>query len=192
MPGPLAGVRVGLDLDGVCCDYVGYLGSFLRRSGRAALPEPVTYRLREWFTTDEDRIAAHRAAVAAGLHRDAPPVPGAPEGVAALRALGATTVAVTGRGSYGEAPGRVRGDIEIWAERNGLVFDAVHIGRPKTGAGCDVYVDDSPDDVAALRAAGRPAVAFGQPWNVDLAPPRCGGWAGLPDLLVTVLNGRVG
>ena len=74
---PLAGVRVGLDLDGVCCDYVAYLGAFLLRSGRGPLPVPVTYRLREWFDTDEDRIAAHKAAVADGQHRDAPPVAGA-------------------------------------------------------------------------------------------------------------------
>lgn len=185
---PLAGVRVGLDLDGVCCDYVGYLGSFLCRMGRSSLPEPVTFRLREWFATDEDRITAHRAAVAAGLHRDAPAVTGAPEGVAALRALGATIVAVTARGGYNEDLGSVRRDIDVWAGTHGIVFDDVHVGRPKAGAGCDVYVDDSPDDVAALRATGQLVVVFGQPWNADLAPPRALGWADLPALLAGQLR----
>lgn len=181
---PLAGVRIGLDLDGVCCDYVAYLGKFLLRSGRGPLPAPVTYRLREWFDSDEDRIAAHEAAVADGLHRDAPPVPGAPAGVAAVRALGASVVAVTGRGSYGENRGDVERNIAVWAGLHGITFDGVHCGRPKSAAGCDVYVDDSPDDVGALRDAGCLTIVFGQPWNEDLVPPRAAGWHDLPDVLV--------
>ena len=186
---PLAGVRVGLDLDGVCCDYVAYLGSFLLRTGRAtSLPAPVTYRLEEWFGSEEDRIAAHRAAVAAGLHRDAPPVPGAVAGVAALRDLGARTVAVTARGSYLEDRSAVLLDIAVWAGTNGIVFDDVHVGRPKSAAGCDVYVDDSPDDVVALRDAGQAVVVFDQPWNSALAPPRAVSWAHLPDVLAGQLQ----
>lgn len=186
---PLEGVRVGLDLDGVCCDYVAYLRSFLLRTGRAmSLPTPVTYRLEEWFGSDEDRIAAHRAAVAAGLHRDAPPVPGAVAGVAALRKLGARTVAVTARGSYREDRGAVLQDIGAWAETYGIVFDDVHVGRPKARAGCDLYVDDSPDDVAALRDAGQVAVVFDQPWNSALAPPRAAGWAQLTDVVLGQLR----
>jgi 5'-nucleotidase len=187
---PLAGVRVGLDLDGVCCDYVAYLGAFLLRSGRGPLPVPVTYRLREWFDTEEGRIAAHKAAVADGLHRDAPPVAGATTGVAALRALGASVVAVTGRGSYGEDRAEVVRNIAVWGRRHRITFDGVHCGRPKSAAGCDVYVDDAPDDVAALRDAGCLTVVFGQPWNEDLVPPRAAGWHDLPDVLVALLGPR--
>ena len=184
---PLAGVRVGLDLDGVCCDYVAYLGAYLLRSGRVGpLPEPVTYRLAEWFETEGERIAAHRAAVADGLHRDAPPVPGAVAGVAALRTLGAEAVAVSARGSYAEDRGQVLLDIKVWAQTYGIVFDDVRLGRPKAAARCDVYVDDSPADVAALRAAGQLTVVFGQPWNTGLGAPRAVGWTEVPDLLVAV------
>lgn len=118
------------------------------------------------------------------------PAPGRPagarrsRGVVALRVLGATVAAVTGRGSYGEDRAEVVRDIAVWAGLHGIAFDGVHCGRPKSGAGCDVYVDDSPDDVAALRAAGCFTVVFGQPWNEGLMPPRAAGWHDLPDVLV--------
>ena len=46
----LAGARIGLDLDGVCCDYIAYLRQHLITAGRdpAALPSPRDYRLTEW------------------------------------------------------------------------------------------------------------------------------------------------
>src|SRR6266496_3054061 len=109
-PRPLSGLRVGVDLDGVCCDYVAFLRGFLLSAGRppSALPEPVDYELSDWFDTREARVAAHIAAVGAGLHRDAPALPGAAAGIGALRNLGASVVIVSARGSHGEDPAVVR------------------------------------------------------------------------------------
>jgi beta-phosphoglucomutase-like phosphatase (HAD superfamily) len=186
---PLAGVRVGLDLDGVCSDYVASLAEFLLRSGRTGpLPRPVDFRLAEWFESDEARVEAHRAAVASGLHRDAPPIEGAVAGIAELRRRGALAIAVSARGSYREDERETRRDIAIWARRNNVVFDGVHLGRPKAAAGCAIYLDDSPDDIADLRIAGALAVVFDQPWNRDLLPPRAEGWADVPVRLVTTLK----
>jgi hypothetical protein len=187
---PLAGARIGLDLDGVCCDYVAYLRGFLLAAGRdhASLPEPRDYHLADWFDSPADRVAAHTAAVAAGLHRDAPPLPGAPDGIRALRDAGAQAIAVSARGSYRESPGRLRADIQSWARANGIVFDGVHLGRPKSGAGCDAYVDDGPDDVLTLRSTGHLAIVFDQPWNRDIPDPRAHGWAQLPQQLAGLLH----
>src|SRR5439155_23089344 len=122
---PLSGRRVGVDLDGVCCDYVAYLRNFLLSAGRApsSLPDPVDYQLSDWFDTPEARIAAHRSAVSAGLHRDAPPLPGTSDGIRALHGLGASVVLVTARGSHGENPIAVRRDIDAWAATHRVSYD---------------------------------------------------------------------
>jgi hypothetical protein len=186
----LAGARIGLDLDGVCCDYVAYLRGFLLAAGctPASLPEPRDYQLSDWFDTPDARAAAHTAAVAAGLHRDAPALPGAQDGIRALRSAGARVVVVSARGSRGEHPDQLRNDIRIWAQTHGIIFDDVRLGRPKSAAGCDAYVDDSPDDVHALRAAGHLAVVFDQPWNRDIPGPRIHGWPQLPQQLAGYLG----
>jgi 5'-nucleotidase len=188
----LAGARIGLDLDGVCCDYIAYLRGFLLAAGRTpvSLPEPHDYRLSDWFDTSDARAAAHTAAVAAGMHRDAPPLPGAQDGIRALRAAGARVVGVSARGSHGEHPEQLRQDIRIWARTNDITFDDVHLGRPKSGAGCDAYVDDSPDEVRTLRSAGHLAVVFDQPWNRDVPGPRVHGWSQLPRQLADLLGTR--
>jgi beta-phosphoglucomutase-like phosphatase (HAD superfamily) len=189
--GDLAGVRVGVDLDGVCCDYLAYLASFLASTGRAGpLPSPTDYHLREWFDTEADRRAAHAAAVAAGLHRDAPAIPGAATGIARLRRIGAAVVAVSARGSHGENPDLLHTDIAQWAASHDIDFDDIHLGRPKSRANCHVYIDDSPDDIAALRAAGQFAVVFDQPWNRHIAPPRVTGWRNLPALITAAVSCR--
>ncbi|HVQ91592.1 MAG TPA: hypothetical protein VMU51_11195 [Mycobacteriales bacterium] len=189
---PLTGARIGLDLDGVCCDYVAYLRRHLITAGRdpATLPSPRSYRLTEWFDTPDAHAAAHTAAVAAGLHRDAPAIPGAPAGIRALQAAGALAVAVSARGSRGEPPAQVRADIQTWATARGITFDGIHLGRPKSAAGCHAYVDDSPDDIGDLRADGQLAIVFDQPWNRHLPAPRTHGWTELPALLTDLLTAR--
>jgi len=186
---PLSGIRVGVDLDGVCCDYVAYLRRFLLTAGRtsASLPDPVDYDLSEWFDTREARIAAHTAAVAAGLHRDAPTLPGAAEGIRVLRDLGASVILASARGSHGEDPMAVRRDINAWARTYGVNYDDVHLGRPKSAAACHAYVDDAPADVLALRAEGHLTVVFDQPWNQHIPGPRANGWPDLPAILVDLL-----
>lgn len=188
----MAGVRVGLDLDGVCCDYVSYLREHLLAAGRApaSLPEPRDYQLSDWFPTAADRLAAHAAAVTAGLHRDAPPLPGASAGIATLHDWAASVVAVSARGSYGEDPHQIRRDFTAWAKRHGIAFDAIHLGRPKAAAGCHIYVDDSPNDITELRTAGQLAVVFDQPWNTGVDPPRATGWDDLPHQLLHLLDSR--
>ena len=48
--------------------------------------------------------------------------------------------------------------------------------KDKDQVGADVYIDDSPDNIRALRKAGHYAICFGNSTNADLLEPRANSW----------------
>jgi beta-phosphoglucomutase-like phosphatase (HAD superfamily) len=46
----------------------------------------------------------------------------------------------------------------------------------KASVGCDIYIDDSPGNIQALRAAGNDAIIFTQEYNKDLPGIRADTW----------------
>ena len=46
--------------------------------------------------------------------------------------------------------------------------------KPEVGA--DLYIDDAPHNITALRRAGHDVIVFDQPYNAELDGPRACGW----------------
>ena len=63
---------------------------------------------------------------------------------------------------------RCSGDTVDWLQRHGIRADDVRFEWDKPRAGCDVYLDDAPHNIVALRQAGASAVTDDATYNQDV------------------------
>ena len=68
--------------------------------------------------------------------------------------------------------GAAAADTVTWLEDHRIPFWDLCFVADKPQVGADLYLDDSPTNLAAFRAAGLPAVVFDQPYNRHLDGPR--------------------
>ena len=63
-----------------------------------------------------------------------------------------------------------------WLDEHGIPYrDLCFLGaKPEVDA--DLYIDDAPHNIEALRAAGNEVIAFAQPYNADVGGLRVGTW----------------
>lgn len=182
---------LGLDLDGVCANYTAGLAEYVSREKGIdpdLLPEPEHYSYFEsgWpFTSEDDYRACHGRAVEQGLFRWVRPMPGLKDAVDELHDNNVHVFIVTHRllrpGSYA----RVLGDTAAWLDSHGIRYDSFSATRLKALVEVDIYVDDSPSNVASIRSAGTPALIFNQPYNQDVEGPRADDW---PDAVKKILE----
>lgn len=174
---------VGVDLDEVCYPFVDAFRHWLvheRGLPAADLPPPTRYGVpsREWGLDEEAFLAEFCAAIEAGhLFAVGDPLPGAKEGLDALRAAGHEIVLITARGYP-----PLREAIELatveWLERHGLPHDRLIFDHDKTCVRTDVFLDDAVHNYDALAEAGLRPVLYTQPYNVDHPGERVDDWAG--------------
>jgi 5'(3')-deoxyribonucleotidase len=181
---------LGVDLDGVCADFYGglkpvaaeWLGVEL-----ASLPDRVSWTLPEWGV---DRApggydALHRFAVTQReLFRRLPPMPGAPQALRRLSAQDVRIRIITHRLfiKYFHQVA-VRQTIE-WLDFHDIPYWDLCFMREKAAVGADLYVEDSPENVARLRAQGLKTLVFSNSTNEHLAGPRAHSWNEVVDLVM--------
>ena len=74
------------------------------------------------------------------------------------------------------------GDTVAWLDANNIPYrDLCFLGR-KPEVEADLYVDDAPHNVEALRAAGNQVIVFDQPYNGDVPGLRARTWADVEDI----------
>jgi 5'(3')-deoxyribonucleotidase len=165
----------GVDLDGVCADFYGGLKPVAAEwlgVDIATLPDRVSWTLPEWGV---DRApggydALHRFAVTQReLFRRLPPMPGAPQ---ALRRLSGADVRIRIKYFHQVA---VRQTIE-WLDFHDIPYWDLCFMREKAAVGADLYVEDSPENVARLRAEGLKTIVFSNSTNEHLPGPRARSW----------------
>lgn len=172
---------LGVDLDGVCADYEhAFRESVMRQLGRAAdelPPQTVMDAYSQWGMTLEQFEQAHRTAVLEDrMFRHMPPLPGVSEALWQLSNMGVWIRIITHRLLFNWAHESSAADTAFWLDDNNIPYrDLCFIGD-KPNVGADLYVDDSPGNIVALREAGRAAIVFDQPYNRDLPGPRANTW----------------
>jgi 5'-nucleotidase len=172
---------LGVDLDGVCADYEGaFRASIVRQLGRDAStlpPQTVMDAYSEWGLTFEEFETAHRTAVTEDrIFRHMEPLPGVSEALWRLSDAGVWIRIITHRLLFNWAHESSAADTAYWLDANRIPYrDLCFIGD-KPNVGADLYVDDSPRNIAALRAAGKDAIVFDQPYNRHLPAPRARTW----------------
>ena len=184
-----AGLVLGVDLDGVCGDYTEALRrSVAARRGvdPASLPEQRSFGFfSEWGLDARSYEEAHRAAVVEDrIFRTMPALPGVAEALWRLSDAGVWIRIITHRLLFNWAHETTAADTAAWLELHRIPYrDLCFIGDKPT-VGADLYVDDSPRNVLALREADRRVIVFDQPYNRDLAGPRAVDWEQLAAMVL--------
>ena len=188
------GLILGVDLDGVCADYESALRTSVatRRGVDPATlpPQQATGHFEEWGLTAEGFKEAHRIAVIQDrIFRTMSPYPGVAEALWRLSDAGVWIRVITHRLLFNGLHETSAADTAVWLEQHDIPYrDLCFIGDKAT-VGADLYIDDSPHIILALREAGRTALVFDQLYNRHLDGPRVGSWAAVEPLVLDRMNG---
>lgn len=184
---------LGVDLDGVVADFYGRLrviaAEFLGVP-LDTLPEKVRYGLPEWNLNRAGGYdALHRFAVTQrNLFRELVPLPG---GHAVLRRLSARDVRIriiTHRLYIKFFHLETVQQTTEWLEHHGIPYWDLCFMKEKAAVGADLYLEDSPENVQALRADGHPTIVFTNSTNVELPGPWANSWEEAEDLVLQELD----
>jgi 5'(3')-deoxyribonucleotidase len=194
--GPPRRFVLGLDLDGVCADFYGRMrevtAEWLGVEIETLTPD-VTYGLPEWGVrpkTDNDpgeydRI--HRFAVTQrDLFSTVKPLPGAAQSIRRLGTEGVRVRIITHRLFIRWFHEMAVVQTVRWLDNYGVPYWDLCMMRDKQSVDADVYIDDSPANIANLRAASKSVIMFDNSTNRDV-PDEPGGraldWGQAEDLV---------
>ncbi|MGH9185952.1 MAG: 5' nucleotidase, NT5C type [Acidimicrobiales bacterium] len=186
---------LGVDLDGVCGDYTTAFRTVVateRGADPSSLVSDRSWDFGEWELHDLggfDRL--HRLAVLEHrMFRTMPVMPGAAEALWRLSDAGVWIRIITHRLCVNWGHRVAVADTVEWLDEHGIPYrDICFLGdKPEVEADC--YIDDSPEIVDALRAAGNTVIVFGQPYNRALADPRATDWSEAEALVLDLAAAR--
>lgn len=164
---------IGVDLDGVCYPFVPALRKHVAaRTGRPVrtMPNPTRWDFaQEWSMTTDELWHWIRDGVADGdLYLVGDPYPGVVAGLERLRSAGARIHVVTDR-----PPGAARDRTRAWLAAHALAYDTLTFTGDKTSVPTAAFIDDKPENYAALAQAGVDAYLRSHAYNAHVhTPPR--------------------
>lgn len=187
---------LGVDLDGVCADYfTGFRRSVSTIWGvpEESLTSDVTWDFAEWGLDEEQFIELHRLAVQEHrLFLDLPAIDGASESLWRLSDAGVWIRVVTHRLVVNWDHRTIVSDTVQWLDENRIPYrDICFLGR-KPEVQADIYIDDAPHNVEALRAAGNTVIVFDQPYNRHLDGLRAHNWRQVEEIVAERMTESVG
>jgi 5'(3')-deoxyribonucleotidase len=180
---------LGVDLDGVCADF--YEG--LREIAAEWLGVPletltceVTYGLPQWHLdrcgTYED---LHRFAVTErDLFLNLRPIHGAPASLRRIAHQHQVRIRIiTHRLFISHFHQTAISQTVQWLDHHGIPYWDLCFMRDKAAVGADLYIEDSPSNVEALRADSHPTIVFSNSTNRTLEGPRADTWDQVEELV---------
>ncbi|HEX6600829.1 MAG TPA: hypothetical protein VF034_16055 [Gemmatimonadaceae bacterium] len=178
---PLDGLILGVDLDGVCADFYAKMrevaAEWFERPLDDLTPD-VSYGLPEWgITGSEQYTSLHRFAVTQReLFSSAAMIPGARKYLRLLSNEGARIRVITHRLFIHYFHNAAVAQTVDWLDRYGIPYWDLCFMKQKEQVGADIYLEDTPSNVASLRAEGFYTICFGNSTNKDVAEPRATSW----------------
>ena len=172
---------LGVDLDGVVADFYSGIRSIAAEWLGVPLgsltPTP-SYGLTEWnldsMGTYED---LHRFAVTQrNLFRNLELMPSAAAALRRLSQSGVRIRIITHRLYLKYFHQEAVQQTVAWLEHHGVPYWDLCFMKDKGAVGADLYIEDSPTNVRALRAGGHPTIVFENSTNVELETPRARSW----------------
>jgi 5'(3')-deoxyribonucleotidase len=177
---------LGVDLDGVCADFYGglrpiaaeWIGKELRD-----LPEVVSYGLPEWDLEPFGGYGElHRFAITERqFFERLQPMSGCP---AALRKLSTENIRIriiTHRLFIKHFHKEAVRQTVAWLDSHGIPYWDLCFMKDKAAVGADLYIEDAPHNVEAMRAANLDTLVFTNSTNLEVGPPRADSWVEVVD-----------
>ena len=180
---------LGVDLDGVCGDYVGMFRHFVARNlgvTEESLPAPTQWSFAEsgWGIRDGAHyMELHSEAVSRGMFRAMAPMPGVSQELWALSDEDIHIRIITHRLCTNRQHRTAAADTVEWLDLNEIPYRDLCFQGEKTAVMADCYIDDAPHNVEALRAAGGFVIVFDAPYNQHVTGPRARTWQEAGELI---------
>lgn len=185
----------GVDLDGVCGDFSAAFAAVVaddRGIPVEELPPRRHWDFSEWGIRDEAhfRSVHERAVLEHRVFRTMPAIEGCAAALWRLSDAGVWIRLITHRLYVNWGHQEVVADTVAWLDEHGIPYrDLCFLGQ-KPEVQADIYVDDAPHNVEALRAAGNDVIAFAQPYNAHLVDPRASTWEEVESIVLARLVAR--
>ncbi|MBX3548774.1 MAG: hypothetical protein KF748_06415 [Xanthobacteraceae bacterium] len=177
---PKKKIVLGIDLDGVCADFYGHMRGIAAEWLEKPIEElttDVTYGLKQWGIKKKEYESLHRFAMSGrNLFTEVKMIPGARRTLRKLSSQGYHIRIITHRlfVHYFHAVA-VQQTIE-WLDANGIPYHDLCFMKEKHQVGADIYVEDSPQNIQALRAQKLYTICFANSTNTEILEPRANSW----------------
>ena len=178
----------GVDLDGVCANYTSGLRDVVAADRGISvddLPVERSWGFEEWGLDATEFERLHRLAVnEKRMFRSLPAYNECADVLWRLSDAGIWIRIITHRLYVNWGHAAVVSDTVQWLDENKVPYrDLCFLGdKPEVGA--DIYIDDAPHNITALREAGNEVIIFDQPYNTDLPGARAKGWTEVEELVM--------
>jgi len=172
---------LGVDLDGVVADFYEALRPVAEEwlgVQPGTLTKDVSYGLKEWGISLAQYHELHRFAVTQKeIFATQPPIPGA---AATLRRLGFNN-SIRVRIITHRLFVKYTHDISVrqtteWLEEQGIPYWDICFMKTKGEVGADLYIEDSPSNIAALKKLGKNVLIFTNSTNKEVDGNRANDW----------------
>jgi 5'(3')-deoxyribonucleotidase len=172
---------LGVDLDGVCGDYTIVFRAVVAEElgiDEDQLSLERSWDFNEWNLTPEDFERLHLLAVAEHrILRTMPVIEGAAEALWRLSDAGVWIRIITHRLYVNWSHAVAIADTVEWLDQHRIPYRDICFLGAKPEVEADLYIDDGPHNIEALRATGNRVVVFEAPYNRDIGGLRARDWS---------------
>ncbi len=179
---------LGVDLDGVCGDYTSSFRSVAARELKVdeeALPLERSWDFSEWGLSPEEFERIHLMAVSQDrILLTMPVIEGASEALWRLSDAGVWIRIITHRLYVNWSHAVAIADTVEWLDRHRIPYRDICFLGTKPEVEANLYLDDGPHNVTALRASGNRVIVFDAPYNKETQGPRAHDWAECEHLIL--------
>lgn len=180
-------LTLAIDLDNTSCEYThGFRYKVGKQQGinpaqfSKHFPEVYDYAMWKngWtgLTTQQEYYDRHAEAVEDGLFEDLVPYEGVAETLWEFHEQGHHNRIVTARFLKPGDRYKVMETTSKFLDKRDFPVDDIAFTAAKVDIMADVYIDDSPGNIAALTAAGRTVIIYNQKYNEGLEGLRAYNW----------------
>ena len=175
---------IGVDIDNCSAKYtLGLSDDIARQLGvtdieahRLAYGPPVDYSMSNWPNFPDAFFNFHVKAVDNDLYQNLEPMERVSEILWKLSNEGHHIRIITSRFVGHNRHAKVVADTGIWLDKNNIPYRDIMFIANKTDIFADIYVDDSPTNIEAIRGVGRECIAFTAPYNLNFDGLRAENW----------------
>ena len=182
-------IVLGIDLDGVCADFyyqMRIITAEWLECDIDDLTQDVSYGLKEWGIKDDEYLSLHRFAVTQrDLFSNVPMIPGARKYLRKLSDEGFRVRIITHRLFIQYFHDRAVLQTMEWFDNNGIPFWDLCFMKEKDQVGANIYVEDSPGNIKALRDRGFYTICFSNSTNKDITDPKANNWDEVYKLIIS-------